>query len=331
VKTIALFNNKGGVGKTSLVYHLAWMFAELRLRVVAVDLDPQANLSSFFLPEDPLVELWESSPARTIYGALVPLFKGTGDVQSPFLNRAAPNVGVVAGDLDLSSIEDDLSVQWSRCLDGDERAFRVTSAFARAIAMAAESDEADVVLIDVGPNLGALNRSALIACDAVVVPLGPDLFSLRGLINMGPRLRRWRGEWHDRLRKAEGIDLRLPSGRMRPVGYVVARHSVRLDRPVQAYARWIAQMPGEYRRSVLQEEGGSPVFIDRDPNCLAQLKDYRSLMPMAQESNRPMFKLKPADGAIGGHQQAVLACYRDFEALARKIAERCDVAIPAGS
>ena len=59
-----------------------------------------------------------------------------------------------------------------------------------------------------------------------------------------------------------------------------------------------------------------------DQNRLAQLKDYRSLMPMAQEARKPMFLLKPADGAIGGHQAAVQECYRDFGALAKIIEER---------
>jgi len=54
MKTLAFFNNKGGVGKTSLVYHLAWMFADLGKTVLAVDLDPQANLTAMFLDEDRL-------------------------------------------------------------------------------------------------------------------------------------------------------------------------------------------------------------------------------------------------------------------------------------
>ncbi|MHC1595014.1 MAG: ParA family protein [Methanotrichaceae archaeon] len=46
---VAFFNNKGGVGKTSLVYHLAWMYADLGLKVLVADLDPQANLTAAFL------------------------------------------------------------------------------------------------------------------------------------------------------------------------------------------------------------------------------------------------------------------------------------------
>jgi len=62
--------------------------------------------------------------------------------------------------------------------------------------------------------------------------------------------------------------------------------------------------------------------VASDEFCLAQLKDYRSLMPMAQEAKKPMFLLKPADGAIGGHQGAVREAYRDFEALAAAILQR---------
>ncbi|MDO8630071.1 MAG: ParA family protein, partial [Phycisphaerales bacterium] len=58
MKTITFFNNKGGVGKTSMVYHLAWMFRELGYRVIAVDLDPQSNLTSAFLDEETLEQLW---------------------------------------------------------------------------------------------------------------------------------------------------------------------------------------------------------------------------------------------------------------------------------
>ena len=54
MKTIVFFNNKGGVGKTTLVYHIAWMMKELGEKVLAADLDPQANLSSMFLDEERL-------------------------------------------------------------------------------------------------------------------------------------------------------------------------------------------------------------------------------------------------------------------------------------
>ncbi len=68
VPILTLFNNKGGVGKTFLIYHLAWMYASLRKRVIIVDFDPQANLTAAFLHEDAIEEIWSSTVERsTIY------------------------------------------------------------------------------------------------------------------------------------------------------------------------------------------------------------------------------------------------------------------------
>ncbi len=321
--TVAFFNNKGGVGKTSLVYHLAWMLRELGRRVIAADLDPQANLTGMLLDETKLERLWRNGNEGTVDGGVAPLFEGTGDiVESPKIEEIGEKIGLLRGDLALSRREDELSTQWPKCLDGDKRAFRVTTAFARLIARAAEQFGADLALLDVGPNLGAINRSALVASDRVVIPLAPDLFSLQGLRNVGPTLEEWRRAWRERARrKPEALDIALPSGNMQPVGYVIMRHSIRLSRPVQAYGRWIDKMPSEYAQAVASD-GPPAVAADRDPNCLAHLKDYRSLMPMAQEANRPMFLLKPAHGAIGAHQGAVQACYQDFRSLAERLLER---------
>ena len=323
MKTIAFFNNKGGVGKTSLVYHLAWMFKELGHRVIAADLDPQANLSGMFLDEDALESIWNDDDKKTIDGDIAPLFKGVGDISGdPHIEEISEQIGLLVGDLKLSGREDDLSGTWSKCLDGEERAFRVTTAFARLIAGAGKKFEADLALVDVGPNLGAINRTALIASDYVVIPLAPDLFSLQGLRNVGPTLIDWRKAWKERIsKKPSSLDIDLPSGDMWPLGYIVMRHSTRLDRPVKAYSRWIEKIPMEYRNSVLGQENKN-ISMDDDENILAHLKDYRSLMPMAQEANKPMFMLKPADGVIGAQQNAVKSCYMDFRSLAKNINKR---------
>jgi len=182
---IAFFNNKGGVGKTSLVYHCAFMFAEQGLRVLAVDLDPQSNLSIMALDESRLESLWpDDEHPLTMYGAIAPLFDGTGDVRAVHIEPLGDRLGLLVGDLALSRIEDDLSTEWPRCLEGRERAFRVTTAFWRVIDEAAKRHHADVVLLDVGPNLGAINRAALVASSHVVMPVAPDLFSLQGLKNL---------------------------------------------------------------------------------------------------------------------------------------------------
>ena len=333
MKTIAFFNNKGAVGKTTLVYHLAWMFAELGLSVVAADLDPQANLSSMFLAEDTLEAIWtEPQTPRTVVGSLTPLVDGTGDVSAPWIAEVAPGIGLVVGDLALSArVEDELCSRWPDCLERKPIAFRVITAFWRLLAKAAAERQADVVLIDVAPSLGALNRAALIAASHVVIPLVPDLYSLQGLNNLGPTLRGWRKGWQERLERLPETlrDEPLPSGAMQPVGYVVLQHAVRLDRPVKAYQRWLDRVPAVYASAVLnQPEGPSPATPNDDPHCLAQLRHYRSLMPLAQEARKPMFHLTPADGARGGHLQAALACRKEFRGLARELAGRCGLLLP---
>ena len=126
MKTLAFFNNKGGVGKTTLVNHLAWMYAELGLSVLVADLDPQANLTSMFLDEDDLEEIWEGGESsRTVTGCLAPLLEGTGDIAQPYVAPVTPMIGLIVGDLRLSCVEDELSSQWPDCLDRKARAFRV--------------------------------------------------------------------------------------------------------------------------------------------------------------------------------------------------------------
>ena len=332
MKTLAFFNNKGGVGKTTLVYHLAWMFAELGLSVLAADLDPQANLTSMFLSEDELEDIWEEDgSSRTVTGCLAPLMEGTGDIAKPYIAPITPQIGLIVGDLSLSSVEDELSDQWPDCLDRKARAFRVITAFWRMLEMGASQQQADVVLIDVAPSLGALNRTALITASHVVIPLVPDLYSIKGLKNLGPTLKAWREEWGERLERNPVPTLSMPQGKMTPVGYVVLQHAVRLDRPVKAYQRWLDRVPSVYRRSVLAEtpsKGSIEATPDNDPNCLAQLKHYRSLMPLAQEARKPMFLLTPADGALGGHFQAAQACRKEFRALASDLAGRCSIPLP---
>src|SRR5438045_5525394 len=123
--------------------------------------------------------------------------------------------------------------------------------------MAIQEVRFDIALVDIGPNLGAINRSALIATDYVIIPLGADLFSLQGLKNLGPTLRSWKdlwkrrlNNWRDSKEKLEYPDFKLPMGGMDTIGYLCQQHGVRLDRPVKAYDKWVNRIPGVYRQSV---------------------------------------------------------------------------------
>lgn len=324
VPVVAFFNNKGGVGKTSLVYHTAWMLSELGIPSLAVDLDPQANLTSAFLSEDTLAALWDgpTTDARTIYRCVEPLLR-VDDVRDPLPVSVTSSLWLLPGDLGLAGFEDTLAEQWPKCLGDRElyRAFRIMTAFSQIAQSAAVQSGAELILFDVGPNLGAINRAALIAADYVVVPLAGDLFSIQGLRNLGPSLKSWRSGWKKRRDNYEQPEMTLPDGEMRPIGYVVQQHQVRLDRPVKAYNRWMDKVPYEYRAAGLSN--AAPVAsVAEDPECLALAKHYRSLIPMGQEARLPVFLLRAANGAMGSHANAVKSAYKDFDALTRKILAR---------
>lgn len=328
MKTVAFFNNKGGVGKTTLVYHLAWMFSHIGIKTVAVDLDPQSNLTSMFLDERSIEGLWElGSPEKTILSSIRPIIDGTGDISPPPTIQIQDRLHLIAGDLGLSAFEDSLSLAWAQSIVGSGADIRKTTAFYRII-KAAAPDENTLVLIDVGPNLGAINRAALIASDNIVIPLAPDLFSLQGLRNLGPSLEKWKKTWVGIIAPhAARLNIDHPDANMKPAGYVIMQHGVREGRPVKSFQRWMNRIPETYRECLLNEgETATPLPAD-DPYMLAMLKNYQSLMPMAMEARKPMFLLKPADGAIGAHGEAVRRCYNDFYQLAKRIGEELKLSV----
>ena len=349
VPVLTFFNNKGGVGKTSLVYHLAWMLSDLGHRVLACDLDPQANLTAAFLNEGHLEQLWDESDASpesgiTIFECVEPLMQ-VGDLKPPCLQPiltqpslfqgdiGTNDLRLIPGDLALAEFEDILSAEWPNALGSSNlfRPFRILTAFSTIMQTGALTMKASIILADVGPNLGAINRSALIASDHVVVPLGADLFSLRGLRNLGPTLNRWRQDWKSRQKNWATPKFVLPKGEMNPAGYIMQQHGIRLNRPVLAYDKWVNRMPAEYARNLLDDEKGPyPETPSQDEkHALATVKHYRSLVPMAQEARKPIFHLTPADGAIGSHAAAARDAYTDFKILAEKITTRINLPPPS--
>jgi len=323
MKTIIFFNNKEDQGKTNLVYHFIYMLAELGHRCLAVDLNPQAKLSTMFLSEEALEIIYADPNEReTLMSGVKPLLSGTGDISDVKIHEISNNIGLLAGDLDLSFFELKLNDSWNKCLEGDEAALRVVSSFSRIIKKEAEKFEAEYCIIDVGPNFGALNNAALLAADGVIVPMTTDLFSLQGLRNIGAGLNIWRNQWKDRTLVNQKTPFPLPVGAMRPLGYVIMQYSINESRPLRSYLSWASKIPAIYNEFILGGANAIEVKVENDNACLAIMKHYHSLIPMAIEARKPIFLLKPADGAIGAHFQAVLSAYEDFKLLTVKIIEK---------
>lgn len=322
MKSIIFFNNKGGVGKTTTVYHVAWMLSELGIKTIAIDLDPQSNLTSMFLSSERLEEVYENNLSVTILDSINPVL--SGDPYNPVhIEEINENLGLIMGNLSLSTFEDSLSDAWLKCLNGDIYSFRLTSLFNTIINDAANQFNAEYILIDVGPNLGAINRAVTISSDFILMPVASDLFSLQGIKNLGITLNTWKRQWNQRKElKPAYISFEIPSNLSVPIGYIVMQYSAKESRPVKSYLKWANRIPSVFAEYVLDQDVQLN-SVEEDHYCIALLKHYRSLAPMSMESHKPIFLLKPADGAIGAHVYAVQKSYQEFETMTKNILDKC--------
>ena len=322
MKSIIFFNNKGGVGKTTTVYHVAWMLSELGIKTIAVDLDPQSNLTSMFLTPERLESIYDNNLPITILDSINPVVSGD-PYQAVHIEIINDDLGLILGNLSLSIFEDKLSDAWLKSLGGDSYSFRLTSIFNTIINDAVKQFNAEIVLIDVGPNLGAINRAVTISSNYIIMPVASDLFSLQGIKNLGQTLTKWKRDWAQRKeQKPTNVTFEIPDKNALPIGYIVMQYSAKESRPVKSYLKWANRIPAVFSEFVLGNTSNVS-SVESDSNCIALLKHYRSLAPMSMESHKPIFLLKPADGAIGAHVYAVQKSYVEFESLTRSILSRC--------
>ena len=307
---IAVFSNVAGIGKTNLVYHLGHMLADMGQRVLLVDCDPQATLTSLCLSEERIEALWQGDVDRRTTIA--------GFIDEPLhLEALRPNLALVPGDAAFAAHEDELAIAWAEA-EQEDPSETTTSFLSLGIIWAARSDASDIVLLDLGPSLGAINRAIIGAADFLLTPLAPSLQSMAGLQALGPTLRDWRKQWQTIQAKRPDLFPRLI---LQPLGYVVTQTGMRLTHPVPSYARWLARIPGAYRQTFYRGEG-HPSGPASDPECLGVLHHQPGLMPLALDARKPMFDLRPADGAIGSHMDSVRRCREDYERLTAQILAR---------
>lgn len=218
-KLLTVFNNKGGVGKTTLTFHLAHALAELGHKTLIVDLDPQCNLTIYTLNEEKIADIWLAEDpfiedfnaarnsnterfnklnkeARSIHYCLKPTEDGTADIETlPPPVVVAKNLHLLPGRLTLHMFEAKVGERWPGVYTGDPLAIRTTTRI-RSIALEyAKKHGYEVVILDTSPSLGALNRTILSLADAFVIPGAPDLFSVYGIKNIGSALSVWRRQF----------------------------------------------------------------------------------------------------------------------------------------
>jgi cellulose biosynthesis protein BcsQ len=311
---ISLFNNKGGVGKTTFLYHVANRIADTGTRVLMVDCDSQCNLTAQSLDDTAIGRAW-GERGNSIYKAIEPVDRTIGDIRDRAPTEVSDNLFILPGDLLLSSFEDRLGDTWTGAKGGSEAALRAQSAIFRSIKNAYQKCDAAIVLVDLGPNLGALNRATLSGSDYVIVPIAPDLFSIRGTENLGSKLEQWRNEWAQCHAAWNGEGLDIPTGEPKFLGYIVQNHNIR-NNAAGMTRGW--QLFGNRMQAAVQAnivDRLSPlgqVVVRADGNYnLGQIPNLHSLIPYSQEARKPVYKCTGRDGLNGAH----IASARDSGAL----------------
>lgn len=313
---VASFNNKGGVGKTTLTCNVAsYLATKHKKRVLIVDCDPQCNATQLIIGQEAATELYWSDPApakpTTIKDVLRPIEDGDSHINSavdPLLSSMNRfNVDLIPGHPAFSVIEDRLGAAWHDVLGGDIGGIRKTNW--NTSLCAAISSRYDFVFFDIGPSLGSINRSVLLGCTHFMTPMGADIFSILGVKNISAWLKGWTSRYDNGLKLAESNEpgklntypiTRSPNLLHGYLGYTMQQYITKSKkgerRPTKAYEEIINLVPQEISDSL----GG--FFSDGVTLESAKLGDVPhlySLVPLGQSVAAPIFDLTSADGLVG--------------------------------
>ena len=185
-RIITLANQKGGVGKTTTAINLATALAAIGERVLIIDLDSQGNASTGF-------GIDRTRRAISSYELLM----GEASVAQAAMMTDVPRVALVPSTQDLSGVDLMIGQQ-------PDRAFRLRNAFKELSAFTIEGQPVSYVLIDCPPSLNLLTVNALVAADAVLVPMQAEFFALEGLSQLLQTIEQIRNSLNPRL-KIQGV------------------------------------------------------------------------------------------------------------------------------
>lgn len=324
MKSLAFFNNKGGVGKTTLLCNVAAYIAlEHGKKVCVVDCDPQCNATQYMFKESEIESMYDSIGSETINKVFGSLMQSAGYSAAP--NRSLSSqfgVDVIPGDPKLSLAEDFLAEDWG-AID-KPRGLTTTLVFQDLLT---KLSGYDYVFFDVSPSLGALNRAILLASDAFLSPMSIDIFALKAFENISQWIKKWNESWSYAI-NSPGLDSALPIVRTakevmpaRFIGYVTQQYVARKDRmgerrAVQSYEKIIRQIDSEVERHFpVNMRPVAPIEIGTIPNLY-------SLVPMSQSCRKPVFSLTGDDGVVGAHFAKVKEAKLIFGEVANSVMKR---------
>jgi cellulose biosynthesis protein BcsQ len=327
-KSIAFFNNKGGVGKTTLLCNVAaYAASEYGLKVLVIDADPQCNATQYMFDDKRLAYFYEETSSFTLFNIIRPLSLGKGYSRELTVTKSPRfEVDVLPGDPRLALTEDLLAKDWGSAIGGDSRGIRTTLMFAELMK---RCDDYDVVFFDVGPSLGSINRSVLLGSDYFVAPMSIDIFSVKAIDNIAAWISRWRKQWDVGIANVEDPDEVDPefARNLGFLGYASQHYIAKADatgakRAVAAYERIMRQ----FEEIVAgQLSVVTPLNEPVSSFALGAIPNLHSLIPMSQSARAPVFGLKASDGVRGAHFSKVKDARETFGAVADEILIRADI------
>lgn len=330
MKSIAFFNNKGGVGKTTLTCNVAaYLAMHKNKRVLLIDADPQCNATQAILSDEACEQLYIglNSEKRTLFDYLSPIEAGEPAIAgpvNPFLGtKNFFGADLIPGHPKMSLVEDKLSSAWGEMLGGTPSGYRISNWCSQLFQEL--NGRYDVVVFDVGPSLGALNRTVILSCDYIVTPFGCDIFSLLGIQNISSWIKGWRRQYDrslvtatdDRPEILNYPMIKDTSQKFRFAGYSVQQYVTKTfatgKRPVGAYDRIMTQIPGTVKKNL---DFLKPESTGIDDLELGHIPFLYSLVPLAQANRVPIHDLgKNKRGRLVGNQYKQVQEYRDLMSI----------------
>jgi cellulose biosynthesis protein BcsQ len=337
MSSIVFFNNKGGVGKTTLVCNVAAYMALRRgLKVLLVDCDPQCNSTQLILSSDRWMSLyWEPTgrSPKTLIDVLSPIDVGEASIRDDVMplrgTRNRFGVDLLPGHPRMSIIEDRLSKAWGDLSGGDIGGIRITNWVTNLARV--YGARYDVIFFDVGPSLGSLNRTVLLGADYFVTPMGADIFSVVAIRNIAEWLSSWLEIYRTGLHLCEtsrhpGMLARYDINANNPqhasfAGYTVQQYITKskqgVRRPTEAFEQILSRVPEEIEKRL------GPLLASHLTPADAKLGDVPnmfSLIPLAQSVNAPIAELRSSDGLVGGQYRQQANYAATIEAMSKVLA-----------
>lgn len=322
MKSVAFFNNKGGVGKTTLLCNVAAFIAiNCSKTVCIVDADPQCNATQYLFDDDAVNSFYSNLDEFTVYKMLEPISLGAGYSDQVTVRKAPRfDVDVLPGDPRLALTEDLLANDWGDAKAGDIRGIRTSLAFSELLK---QLQGYDYVLFDVSPSLGAINRSIMLSADYFISPVSLDIFSLRAFENIASWIDGWWKEWENGLQTTRRPELVPKLGYSRPefIGYVTQSYLAKRDKEGQRRA---VQAYENIRQKIDQViiDNGLATHLEGRSFEIGTVPNLFSLVPMSQSSHTPIFRLTAGDGVVGAHFAKVKEAQNIFAKVAAEFLER---------